>query len=87
MVLAVDVSNWLRPVPGWPYSFVAALESGRMPWGRLLGAVRLEPEDDVAKITATQVRRVGTDLIEMGDWHFGDRGIFIVFGAGYDVPS
>ncbi len=53
LVLAVDVSNWLRPdaptsadrlfchvygrsgrssdqfIPGWPYSFVAALESGR----------------------------------------------------------
>lgn len=53
IVLAVDVSHWLRPdaptsgdqlfchvygrgdrssdqlVPGWPYSFVAALESGR----------------------------------------------------------
>lgn len=53
LVLAVDISHWLRPgapasadrlfchvygrsgrsldqfVPGWPYSFVAALESGR----------------------------------------------------------
>ena len=54
-------------MPGWPYSFDATLESGRMPWCWLLGAVRLGPEDDVAKITATQVRRVGTDLIEMGD--------------------
>ena len=55
LVLAVDVTHWLRPdaptspdrllchvhgrsgrssdqsVPGWPYSFVAALESGRSP--------------------------------------------------------
>ncbi len=54
LVLAVDVSNWLRPdaptsaerlfcrtygrgrdqhvmIPGWPYSFVAALETGRTP--------------------------------------------------------
>src|SRR6266487_201726 len=55
IVLAVDVSNWLRPdaptsadrlfchvygrtkgqaqmIPGWPYSFVAVVESGRTSW-------------------------------------------------------
>ncbi|WP_370626748.1 transposase, partial [Streptomyces sp. NBRC 110035] len=60
LVLAVDVSNWLRSdaptsadrlfchvygrngrasdqfVPGWPYSFVAALETGRTSWCQLL---------------------------------------------------
>ena len=64
IVLAVDVSNWLRPdaatspdrlfchaygrgwsadqfIPGWPYSFVAALEAGRTSWTALLDAVRL----------------------------------------------
>ncbi|WP_328876374.1 transposase [Streptomyces sp. NBC_00287] len=110
LVLAVDVSNWLRPdaptsadrlfchvygrggrssdqfVPGWPYSFVAALESGRASWCQLLDAVRLGPADDVAEITAIQVRRVVTDLIEMGRWHLGDRDILIVFDAGYDAP-
>lgn len=96
LVLAADVSNWLRPdaptsanrlfchvygrsgrssdqfIPGWPYSFVAALESGRTSWCQLLDAVRLGPEDDVAEVTAAQLRRVVTDLIEMGRWHFGD---------------
>ncbi|QEU90132.1 transposase [Streptomyces kanamyceticus] len=110
LVLAVDVSNWLRPdsptsadrlfchvygrsgrtsdqfIPGWPYSFVAALESGRTSWCQLLDAVRLGPDDDVAEVTAAQVRRVVTDLIEMGRWHFGDRDILIVFDAGYDAP-
>ncbi|MGW2426011.1 NF041680 family putative transposase [Streptomyces sp. NPDC001709] len=110
LVLAVDVSNWLRPdaptsadrpfchvygrsgrssdqfVPGWPYSFVAALESGRTSWCQLLGAVRLGPDDDIAEATAAQVRRVVTDLIEMGRWHVGDRNILIVFDAGYDAP-
>ena len=28
-------------IPGWPYSFVAALESGRTSWVALLDAVRL----------------------------------------------
>jgi hypothetical protein len=73
-------------VPGWPYSFVAALESGRTSWCHLLDAVRLGPADDVAEVTATQVRRVVADLIEMGRRHLGDRDILIVFDAGYDAP-
>ncbi|CAL9656825.1 hypothetical protein SUDANB150_06793 [Streptomyces sp. enrichment culture] len=66
-------------IPGWPCSFVAALESGRTPWCQLLDAVRLGPEDDVAEVTAAQLRHVVRDLIEMGRWHFDDRDILIVF--------
>ncbi|MEU7697566.1 NF041680 family putative transposase [Streptomyces sp. NPDC039028] len=109
LVLAVDVSNWLRPdaecsadrlfchtfgrgrdqhlmIPGWPYSFVAALESGRTSWCQLLDVVRLGPADDVAKVTAVQVRRVVGDLIAGGRWREGDLDILVVFDAGYDAP-
>ncbi|MFF9011867.1 NF041680 family putative transposase [Streptomyces sp. NPDC014870] len=109
LVLAVDVSNWLRPdaecsadrlfchtfgrgrdqhlmIPGWPYSFVAALESGRTSWCQLLDAVRLGPADDVAEVTAVQVRRVVKDLIAGGQWCEGDADIVVVFDAGYDAP-
>lgn len=106
LVLAVDVTHWLRPdaptsadrlfchvygrsgrssdqfVPGWPYSFVAALESGRTSWCQILDALRLGPADDVAEATAAQVRRVVADLIEMGRWKPGDRDILVVFDAG-----
>ncbi|GGJ67381.1 hypothetical protein GCM10010121_092640 [Streptomyces brasiliensis] len=110
LVLAVDVTHWLRPdaqtsadrlfchvygrsgrssdqfVPGWPYSFVAALEPGRTSWCQILDALRLGPADDVAEVTAAQVRRVVEDLIDMGRWRQGDRDILIVFDAGYDAP-
>ncbi len=90
LVLAVDVTHWLRPdapcspdrllchvygrsgrssdqlVPGWPYSFVAALETGRTSWCQLLDAVRLGPDDDVAEVIAAQARRVVTDVIAAG---------------------
>jgi hypothetical protein len=69
LVLAVDVSPWLRPdaptsaerlfchvygrgkgsaqmIPGWPYSFVAALETGRTSWTAVLDVIRLGPADD-----------------------------------------
>jgi hypothetical protein len=68
-------------IPGWPYSFVAALEGGRTSWCQLLDAVQLGPEDDVAEVTAAQVRRVVEDLIDMGRWRIGDRGILVVFDA------
>jgi hypothetical protein len=45
-------------IPGWPYSLIAALESGRAAWCQLLDAVRLGPEDDVAEVTAPDVARL-----------------------------
>lgn len=92
LVLAVDVSAWLRAdapcspdrlfshvygrsgrssdqfmfIPGGPYSFVAALETSRTSWCQLLDAVRPGPDDNVAEVTAAQVRRVVTDLNRPG---------------------
>ena len=39
-------------IPGWPYSFVAALEPGRTSWTQVLDAVRLGRDDDLAWVTA-----------------------------------
>ena len=109
LMLAVDVSSWLRPgaatspgrlfchvygrgkgqaqmIPGWPYSVVAVLESGRTSWTAVLDAVRLGPDDDQAEITAAQVRDVITRLIDAGHWRPGDPAILVIFDAGYDVP-
>lgn len=43
-------------VPGWPYSFVAALKSGSTSWRALLDARRLEPGAYTAAVTAAQLR-------------------------------
>ena len=72
-------------IPGWPYSFVAALEPGRSSWTALLDAVRLSPSDDVTAVTAEQVREVVTRLRQAGHWCEGDPDILVVFDAGYDV--
>ncbi len=53
-------------VPGWPYSFVAALETGRTSWTALLNAIRLEPGADLAAVTAGQVRDVIVRLMQAG---------------------
>ncbi|GGX53559.1 hypothetical protein GCM10010341_88480 [Streptomyces noursei] len=45
-------------VPGRPYSFVAALESGRTSWTATLDVVRQRPWDDEIAVTAGQVREV-----------------------------
>jgi hypothetical protein len=108
IVLAVDVSSWLRPdaataphrsfchvygrgksaaqlIPGWPYSFVAAVEPGRSSWTAMLDAVRLGPLDDLTEVTAAQVVDVVDRLREAGQWRAGDPPILAVFDAGYDV--
>jgi hypothetical protein len=108
IVLAVDVSPWLRSdaptsaerlfchvygrgrnqaqlIPGWPFSFVAALEPGRTSWTALLDAVRLGPADDATTVTADQLRAVVDRLITAGRWQHGDPDILIVTDAGYDI--
>lgn len=109
IVLAVDVSNWLRPnaptsderlfchvygrgdrktdqfIPGWQYSFVAALETGRTSWCALLDAVRLGPADDATLVTAAQLREVVGRLIAAEHRKPGDPKILIVMDSGYDV--
>jgi DDE superfamily endonuclease len=72
-------------IPGWPYSFVAALEPGRSSWTALLDAVRLGPDDDATAVTAAQLREVVGRLRAAGHWRAGDADILIVFDAGYDV--
>lgn len=109
VVLAVDVSPWLRPdantspgrsfchtygrgkdqhlmVPGWPYSIVAALETGRTSWTAMLDAVRLTPGADVVAVTAVQIREVVGRLIVAGQWQPGDPSVLVVLDAGYDAP-
>lgn len=72
-------------IPGWPYSFVAALEPGRSSWTALLDAVRLGPSDDATTVTAAQLRAVVERLITAGHWRAGDPHILIVADAGYDI--
>lgn len=108
IVLAVDVSPWLRPdavtssdrlfchvhgrakgtaqmIPGWPYSFVAALETGRTSWTAVLDAVRLGRADDATAVTAEQLRAVVERLVTAGHWQPGDPNIVIVADTGYDI--
>jgi hypothetical protein len=108
IVLAVDVSPWLRSdaatsaerlfchvhgrgkgqaqlIPGWPYSFVAALEPGRTSWTAMLDAIRLGPADDTTAVTARQLRDVVARLRAAGHWHVGDPNVLIVMDSGYDV--
>jgi hypothetical protein len=72
--------------PGWPYSFVVALETGRSSWTAPLDAVRLAPGDDAATVTAAQLRDVVARLMAAGHWSAGDPDILIVADAGYDAP-
>jgi hypothetical protein len=73
-------------IPGWPYSFVAALEPGRTSWTALLDVLRVRPDDDHTDLAATQLRTVVDTLITSGHWCEGDPEIWIVGDSGYDGP-
>ena len=72
-------------IPGWPYSWVVALEPGRTSWTLPLDTARLGPEDDATEVTAAQLRDVIARLVAAGHWREGDPGIIIVLDAGYDL--
>ena len=72
-------------IPGWPYSFVAALGPGATSWTAPLDAVRLSPDDDATEVTAAQLREVAGRLAAAGAWREGDPDIIVVMDAGYDV--
>jgi hypothetical protein len=73
-------------IPGWPYSFVAALEPGRTSWTAILDAHRLHPDDEDTVVAAAQLRAVVEQLITAGHWQQGDPQIWIVGDTGYDGP-
>jgi hypothetical protein len=72
-------------IPGWPYSLVAALETGRTSWTAILDAQRVGPSDDPTAVTAAQLRDLVGRLRDAGQHRNGDPDILIVFDAGYDV--
>lgn len=74
-----------QTIAGWPYSIVAALESGRSSWTAPLDAVRLVPGQDATEVTAGQIRDVFGRLREAGQWAAGDPPVLVVLDAGYDV--
>ena len=78
-------NNAGQMIPGWPYSFVAALGPGASSWTAPLDAVRLGPGDDATAVTAAQLREVTRRLAQAGAWQPGDPDIIVALDAGYDV--
>jgi hypothetical protein len=78
--------NAAQAVPGWPYSFVAALGPGASSRALLLDAVRLGPDDDETQVTAAQLRGTVARLAAAGHWKDGDPDIIVALDAGYS-PS
>lgn len=69
------------PVPGWPYSIVCALESGRTSWTAALDALRVTTGDDASTVTARQMRDLLQRMITAGQWNTPDPDVLIVADA------
>jgi hypothetical protein len=74
-----------QTIPGWPYSMVVALESGRSSWTAPLDAIRVGPDDDVTELTAAQIRELIGRLRAAGQLRADDPPVLVVTDAGYDV--
>ena len=72
-------------VPGWPYSFVAALGPGPSSWVVPLDAARVGPGDDLTGLTAAQLRAVIARLIAAGHRKPGDPAVVVAADAGYNA--
>jgi len=72
-------------IPGWPYSFVAALGPGGSSWTLPLDAARIGPDDDETVVTAAQLREVTARLIAAGHWKDGDPPVLVALDAGYNA--
>jgi hypothetical protein len=70
-------------IPGWPYSFVAALGPGACSWTLPLDAVRIGPDDDETELAAAQLRAVMARLAAAGHWSDGDPPVLVALDAGY----
>ncbi|MEV4513315.1 transposase [Dactylosporangium sp. NPDC049525] len=55
--------------------------AGRSSCFAILDAVRLGPHDDVAEVTAVQVRAVAERLIATGQWQAAYPDVLVVFDA------
>ncbi|MFJ7423879.1 transposase [Streptomyces uncialis] len=73
-------------IPGWPYSFFAALESGRNLLVPAAGRRAARPRGRCRRDHAVQVCRVVEDLVTGGRWREGEPDVLVVFDAGYDAP-
>ncbi|HLZ38963.1 MAG TPA: transposase [Mycobacteriales bacterium] len=84
IVLAVDVSPWLRPD-----ALTCPQRLFCHAYGRGKGNAQLVPgwpySDDATAVTTAQVREVVQRLRQAGHWHPGDPDILIVMDSGYDV--
>jgi hypothetical protein len=74
-----------QTIPGWPYSMVVVLESGRSSWTAPLDALRIGPRDDVTEVTAAQIREVIGRLRAAGQHSASDPPVLVVTDSGYDI--
>jgi hypothetical protein len=72
-------------VPGWPYSFVAALGPGPSSWVVPLDAARVGPGDDLTELTAAQLRGVIARLAAAGHCRPGGPAVIVTADAGYNA--
>jgi hypothetical protein len=74
-----------QTIPGWPYSMVVALESGRSSWTRRWTLSGSAPTTTSPRSPPAQIRDVFDRLRRAAQWVDGDPPVLIVTDSGYDI--
>jgi hypothetical protein len=76
-----------QQIPGWPYSFLVAIEPGASSWSRILDVQRIREGQTETTVAIAQIRVTVEALIEAEQWRHGDPDIAVVTDAGYSPTA
>lgn len=76
-----------QQIPGWPYSFLVALEPGAGSWCKILDVARIREGQTETSVAIAQIRLAVESFIEAGQWSPGEEPIAVVTDAGYAATA
>jgi hypothetical protein len=76
-----------QQIPGWPYSFLVALEPGVGSWSKVLDVARIREGQTETSVAIAQIRLAVGSFIESGQWRPGEEPIVVVTDAGYAATA
>lgn len=76
-----------QQIPGWPYSFLVAIEPGASSWSKILDVERIREGQTETSVAIAQIRLAAETFIEAGQWRPGEKDIVVVTDAGYSATA
>jgi hypothetical protein len=76
-----------QQIPGWPYSFLVALEPGVGSWPEILDVERIREGQTETSVAIAQIRLAVESFTASGQWTPGEAPVVVVTDAGYAATA